>query len=101
MPPRMFIVAGPPGGGKSTAFPVSGFGIDFFNADDRAAALNHGFYLDIPRSIREKVNLLFESFVLSHIERAASCAFETSLPTVLDQVTVPSLSNTVGKLVSN
>jgi hypothetical protein len=26
----MFIVAGPPGGGKSTAFPVSGFGVDFF-----------------------------------------------------------------------
>jgi hypothetical protein len=35
----MFIVAGPPGAGKSTAFPVSGFGVDFFNADDRAAAL--------------------------------------------------------------
>ena len=79
MPPRMFIVAGPPGGGKSTAFPVSGFGVDFFKADDRAAALNHGSYLDIPRSIREKVNLLFESFVLSHIERTASCAFETTL----------------------
>ena len=75
----MFIVAGPPGGGKSTAFPVSGFGVDFFNADDRAAALNHGSYIDIPRSIREKVNLLFESFVLSHIERTASCAFETTL----------------------
>lgn len=75
----MFIVAGPPGGGKSTAFPVSGFGVDFFNADDRAAALNHGSYIDIPRSIREKVNLLFESFVLSHIERTASCVFETTL----------------------
>jgi len=36
----MFIVAGPPGGGKSKAFPVSGFGVDFFNADDHAAALN-------------------------------------------------------------
>jgi hypothetical protein len=29
----MFIVAGPPGGGKSKAFPVAGFGVDFFNAD--------------------------------------------------------------------
>jgi hypothetical protein len=36
----MFVIAGPPAGGKSTAFPVSGFGVDFFNADDRAAALN-------------------------------------------------------------
>jgi predicted ABC-type ATPase len=79
MPPKLFIVAGPPGGGKSTAFPVSGFGVDFFNADDRAAALNQGSYLDIPRGIRGQVNLLFESFVLSHIERKASCAFETTL----------------------
>jgi len=46
--PRMFIDAGPPGVGKSRAFPVSGFGVDFFNADDRAAALNHGSYLNIP-----------------------------------------------------
>jgi dephospho-CoA kinase len=48
MPPRIFIVAGPPGGGKSTAFPVSEFGVDFFDADDHAAALNQGSYLDIP-----------------------------------------------------
>jgi hypothetical protein len=39
MPPKMFIVAGPPGAGKSKAFPVSGFGVDFFNADDVAAAM--------------------------------------------------------------
>jgi predicted ABC-type ATPase len=75
----MFIVAGPPGSGKSTAFPVSGFGVDFFNADDRAAALNHGCYLDIPRAIREQVNRLFEAFVADHIERRVSCAFETTL----------------------
>jgi predicted ABC-type ATPase len=79
MSPRMFIVAGPPGGGKSTAFPVSGFGVEFFNADDRAAALNQGSYLAIPRGIRDQVNVLFESFVLNHIERRASCAFETTL----------------------
>ncbi len=75
----MFIVAGPPGGGKSKAFPVSGFGVDFFNADDHAAALNQGSYLQIPREIRNRVNLLFESFVLDHIHRRASCAFETTL----------------------
>jgi predicted ABC-type ATPase len=79
MPPTMFVVAGPPGSGKSTAFPVSGFGVDFFNADDRAAALNSGSYLDIPRTIRDQVNRLFESFVIDHIERGVSCAFETTL----------------------
>ncbi len=79
MPPRIFVVAGPPASGKSTAFPVSGFGVDFFNADDRAAALNHGSYLDIPRAIRDQVNRLFEEFVIGHIERHLSCAFETTL----------------------
>jgi predicted ABC-type ATPase len=75
----MFVVAGPPGSGKSTAFPVSGFGVDFFNADDRAAALNRGSYLDIPRVIRGQVSQLFEAFVMDHIERRVSCAFETTL----------------------
>ena len=70
---------GPPGGGKSKAFPVSGFGVDFFNADDHAAALNQGSYLQIPREVRDRVNLLFESFVLEHVHRRASCAFETTL----------------------
>jgi predicted ABC-type ATPase len=79
MSPRMFVVAGPPGSGKSTAFPVSGFGVDFFNADDRAAALNGGSYIDIPRAIRSHVNQLFEGFVMDHLERHVSCAFETTL----------------------
>src|ERR1035438_412114 len=75
----MFIVAGPPGAGKSRAFPVSGFGVDFFNADDRAAALNHGSYLNVTPAIRNEVNVLFESFAQDHIERRASCTFETTL----------------------
>jgi predicted ABC-type ATPase len=79
MPPTMFVVAGPPGSGKSTAFPVSAFGVDFFNADDRAAALNGGSYLNIPSTIREHVNGLFEAFVIDHIERGVSCVFETTL----------------------
>jgi predicted ABC-type ATPase len=75
----MFIVAGPPGAGKSAAFPVSSFGVDFFNADDRAAALNRGSYLNIPQTIRNEVDALFEAFVQDHIKRCASCAFETTL----------------------
>jgi len=75
----MAIVAGPPGSGKSTASPVSAFGTDFFNAGDRAAALNNGSYRGIPRTIRGQVNRLFEAFVADHIERRVSCAFETTL----------------------
>ena len=36
---RMFIVAGPPGGGKSSLFSLSDFADHVFNADDRAAEL--------------------------------------------------------------
>lgn len=79
MPPKMFIVAGPPGSGKSTAFPVAAFGVDCFNADDHAAALNHGSYRDIPRDVRSRVNLLFEAFVLEHIDARSSFAIETTL----------------------
>ncbi len=54
MPPVMIIIAGPPGSGKSTAFPVSIFGVAHFNADDRAAALNGG--QGLPTMIRQQVN---------------------------------------------
>ncbi len=75
----MFIVAGPPGSGKSTAFPVAAFGVDYFNADDHAAALNNGSYHDIPRDVRSRVNVLFEAFVLDHIDARSSFAIETTL----------------------
>jgi len=77
--PGMYIVAGPPGSGKSTVFPVSGFGVDLFNADDHAAQLNHGSYRGIPQSIRDRVSGLFESFVNDCIGRRASFALETTL----------------------
>ncbi len=40
----MVIIAGPPGSGKSTAFPVAATGLVFFNADDHAAALNGALF---------------------------------------------------------
>lgn len=52
MRPRMVVVAGPPGSGKSTVFPVAGFGVDHFNADDRAAELNRGSFRAISPAIR-------------------------------------------------
>ncbi len=79
----MVVIAGPPGGGKSTAFPVSGFGLHFFNADDAAATLNGGSYIGISLAVRSEVNRLFEAFILDHISRRESLAFETTLRTAI------------------
>lgn len=79
--PRMIVVAGPPGGGKSTVFPVNSFGVEAFNADDRAAALNKGSYRSLLPSVRSTVNKEFEAFVEYHINTRRSFAFETTLRT--------------------
>ena len=79
MRPTMFVVAGPPGSGKSTAFPVSGFGTAFFNADDRAAMLNGGSYTEISRHIRDQVNREYAEFVIDCVNRQESFAIETTL----------------------
>ncbi len=79
--PRMIVVAGPPGGGKSTAFPVFSFGVSAFNADDRAAVLNQGSYQGIPPSIRSQVNREFETFVREQIDAGNDFAIETTLRT--------------------
>ena len=79
MPPTMTVVAGPPGSGKSTAFPVSGFGAASFNADDRAAVLNGGSYTGISKQIREQVNREYAEFVIDCVNRRESFAIETTL----------------------
>jgi predicted ABC-type ATPase len=75
----MIVVAGPPGSGKSTLYPVSSFGVPYFNADDRAAELNGGSYVNISSEIRKLVNREFEAFVLGSIETRNSFAIETTL----------------------
>ena len=78
-PPRMIFVAGPPGGGKSSALSIKQLGIDWFNADDRAAELNAGSYHKISPAIRETVGAELERFILSHIDARLDFAFETTL----------------------
>jgi len=75
----MVVIAGPPGSGKSTVFPVSSFCEECFNADDRAAALNGGSYRGISREIRKLVNTEFEEWIARHIAEGASFAIETTL----------------------
>jgi predicted ABC-type ATPase len=83
MPARMIVVAGPPGGGKSSIFPVASFGAAYFNADDRAAELNGGSYIGIPKHIRAIANREFEEFVRESIENRTSFAIETTLRTTV------------------
>ena len=75
----MFVIAGPPGAGKSSVFSLSKFAERTFNADDRAAELNSGSYQDIPLSIRAIVNREFEEFVRANIRSGNSFALETTL----------------------
>ena len=76
--PVMYVVAGPPGGGKSSLFPVKELGFDYFDADARAAELN-GSYRAIPAAVRAGVNVELEAFIEHHITEGKSFAFETTL----------------------
>jgi predicted ABC-type ATPase len=75
----MLIIAGPPGGGKSSVFSSYDSAEHVFNADDRAARLNAGSYENIPLSVRVIVNREFEEFVHANIRSGASFALETTL----------------------
>lgn len=75
----MIVVAGPPGSGKSSRFPLSRFGVDWFNADDRAAELNLGSFHKIPAEIRSRVNVEFQQWILNHITNREGFAIETTL----------------------
>jgi hypothetical protein len=76
----MVVLAGPPGSGKTRYFPVTAFGIDAFNIDDRCAQIL-GSYRAIPRDVRRAVAKECEQFVLDHIAHRESFAVETTLCT--------------------
>jgi predicted ABC-type ATPase len=76
----MLVVAGPPGSGKSTLYPVTSLGIDAFNIDDRCAQLV-GSYRAIPRRVRDAVAAECRSFIEMHIRERRSFAVETTLRT--------------------
>src|SRR5580693_5287796 len=79
--PRTIVVAGPPGSGKTTYFPVTAFGVDSFNIDDRCAQIV-GSYRAISREVRRAVAIECERFVREHIERREGFAVETTLRTM-------------------
>jgi predicted ABC-type ATPase len=76
----MIVVAGPPGSGKTSTFPITDFGLDAFSIDDRCAQLL-GSYRAIPREIRRAVAAECERFVVAHIRAGRSFAVETTLRT--------------------
>lgn len=77
----MIVIAGPPGSGKSSIFPVSKTGVDFFNIDDRAAFLNGGSYQSISPEIRSQASRECGQFIETHIRNGRSFAVETTLRT--------------------
>jgi predicted ABC-type ATPase len=86
--PFMYVVAGPAGSGKTSAFPGDSFGCDYFNADHHAAMLNGGSYIGIPNSIRRQVGPICEKFIQDHIAACINFATETTLRStiVFDQM---------------
>ena len=84
MRPRLIIVAGPSGSGKSRSFPreyFEGQGIDYFNIDDRIRELNSSSFDQVLQPLRDQANRDLNQFVDRHIAERKDMAFETTLRT--------------------
>lgn len=82
MRPRLIVVAGPSGSGKSRSFPREYFesqGIDYFNIDDRLRELNGGSFDQVSQPLRDQANRDLNHFVECHIAERKDMAFETTL----------------------
>jgi predicted ABC-type ATPase len=85
--PRMVIVAGPSGGGKSSLFPISDLeGVTPFSTDDYCAELNGQrlgrpgrVYRGIPPDIRAMGGEALKRFIDGNIAARRSFSFETTL----------------------
>jgi predicted ABC-type ATPase len=75
----MDIVAGPPGSGKSTFFPVAERGVAAFNVDERRRELNQGDAHTIPAEVKRRAIADYEAFIEGHIQAGESFAFEATL----------------------
>jgi len=80
--PVMLVVAGPPGSGKSTFFPIAAMGVDAFSIDDRCAQIV-GSYRAIPPDVRRAVSQQCETFVAEQIDGNRSFAVETTMRTLV------------------
>jgi predicted ABC-type ATPase len=78
----MIVVAGPPGSGKSTFFPIAAMGVDSFSIDDRCAQIL-GSYRAIPPAVRKAVSQECERFVDDHIQNRRSFAVEPTMRTLV------------------
>ncbi len=79
--PRMIVVAGPPGGGKSTQLGADYFRlqqIPYFNIDDRCNVL-HGSSKGIPLPIGNRANAELSQFCMDHFVAQMTFAYESTL----------------------
>ena len=79
--PTMTVVAGPPGGGKSTFLGTGYFtkrSTPYFNIDERCKQL-HGTSRQIPQSVRQQANEELRGFCAEHLRAEQCFAFETTL----------------------
>lgn len=75
----MDLVGGPQGSGKSTLFPVSSRGNDWFNIDEERKRLNGGSSQNIPPAVQRAATAAYEGFINDHIGSRKSFSIEVTL----------------------